>query len=145
MTGVCVCNILHKNVPVEVKHFSKLSLFDNGYLVRGYVALFALMALILSGLHAGPVAAHGNEGPSATADFHDHGHVHVSHGEDPNDGDASPDLNSEQGHHHSPSGPAPQVSGSDLELHFTKQVLFASEASLLHSGSSAPPLDPPIA
>lgn len=136
---------MRQTMPEDVKHFPKLSLRDTGCPVRGFIAIFGLIALILSGLHAGPVAAHGSEGYSATAAFDLHGHVHASHDEGASDGDASPDLNSEQSHQHSPSGPTPQFPGSDLEPRFIKQVVFASETSLLRSGSPAPLLDPPIA
>ncbi len=113
--------------------------------VRGFIALFGLMALILSGLHAGPVAAHGKEAPPiATAMSHGHGHFDASQDNDSGDGHSSPDLNSEQAHHHCPAGPVPRLPGSDLEARVANQIVFASEVSQLHSGSSAPPLDPPI-
>ncbi len=104
------------------------------------------MALVLSGLHAGPIAAHGNaHSPDAAVGMYDHGHGHDDHTEDRDTDDRSADMNAEPGHHHSPSGAAPQFPQTDLVLKFGKQVVYASDTPRLHSGVPAPPLDPPIA
>ncbi|MBX9898196.1 MAG: hypothetical protein K2Y17_09920 [Qipengyuania sp.] len=113
--------------------------------MRLFIALFGLLAMVLSGLHAGPLAAHGSEhSAQSIVGGHTHTHGHADHVEDSSDSDRSAGLASDQGHHHGPSVTAPQLPGSDLERRFGKQIVFASEASLLHSGSPAPPLDPPI-
>ncbi len=118
----------------------------NEHRVRQLIALFGPLAMVLSGLHAGPLAAHGSEHSDVSiAEGQAHAQGHADDDDGPSDSDPSADLASEQGHHHSPSVAAPQLRGSDLERRFGEQIVFASEASLLHSGSPAPPLDPPIA
>jgi len=118
----------------------------NEHRVRQLIALFGLLAMVLSGLHAGSLAAHGSEHSGlSVVGGETHTHGHADHDDAPSDSDSSADLALEQGHHHSPSVAAPHLPGSDLERRFGKQIVFASETSLLHSGSPAPPLDPPIA
>lgn len=115
--------------------------------MRHIIVLFGLLALVFSGLHAGPVAAHGaGHSHTAFAGTEDAEPGHADEGGGQSDGESSSaDLNSEQGHHHSPSVTAPRLPKSDLERRFAKNLVFPSEASRLHSGSPAPLLDPPIA
>ena len=100
--------------------------------------------MVLSGFHAGPLVAHGSEHPpTAAAGVYDHQHGHGEERQGPIESDSPGDLNFEAGHHHSPSGPAPQGPQPDLAYAGGKQIVFASEATLLRLGAPAPPLDPP--
>lgn len=114
--------------------------------MRSLIALFGLLAMVLSGLHAGPVAAHESDG-THMSEVASHGHVHGSHDtggeDDPNDTPA--DLDADQGHHHCPSAAAPQLPQAELNSDPGKQILFAAEVSFLRLGAAAPPLDPPKA
>ncbi|WP_324262276.1 hypothetical protein U4960_03885 [Altererythrobacter sp. H2] len=120
--------------------------YANEHRVRAVIALFGLLAMVLSGLHAGPVAAHESDG-THWSDVASHGHGHGEHngggGDDPNDSPA--DLDADQGHHHCPSAAAPQLPQAELNSHLSKQILFAAEVSFLRLGAAAPPLDPPKA
>ncbi len=125
--------------------YSSRTLSANEPLVRPFIALFGLLAMVLSGLHAGSLAAHGSEQMEVSpVAGYTHMHRHADHHYGPSDSDGSADPASEQSHYHWPSIAAPQLPGSDLVRQFAKQILFPAEASLLHSGSPAPPLDPPI-
>ncbi len=118
----------------------------NEHRVRSLIALFGLLAMVLSGLHAGPVAAHESDG-THWSDVASHGHVHGSHdggGEDDSN-DSPADLDADQGHHHCPSAAAPQLPQAELNSDLGKQILFAAEVSFLRLGAAAPPLDPPKA
>lgn len=118
----------------------------NGRSVRSIIALFGLLAMVLSGIHAGPVAAH--EGKAAhSGDVVSHGHAHDSQKSASMDGpnDFSGDLDADQGHHHCPSAAAPQLPHAELVGNFGKQILFASEVAFLRLCAAAPPLDPPKA
>lgn len=121
--------------------------YANERRVRALIALFGLLAMVLSGLHAGPVAAHESDG-THWSDVASHGHVHGSHDgggpDDPSD-DPSADLDADQGHHHCPSAAAPQLPQAELNSDLGKQILFAAEVSFLRLGAAAPPLDPPKA
>ena len=118
--------------------------YANEHRVRSLIALFGLLAMVLSGFHAGPVAAHESDG-TRWSDVASHGHVHGSQdggGEDsPNDSPA--DLDADQGHQHSASAPAPQLPQAEFGGYFGKQILFASEVAFLRLAAAAPPLDPP--
>ena len=118
----------------------------NEHRVRTLIALFGLFAMVLSGLHAGPVAAHESDGTHWN-DATSHGHVHGSHDDDGQDGpnDVPADRDAEQGHHHCPSAAAPQLPQAELTGEPGKQILFAEEVSFLRLGAAAPPLDPPRA
>ena len=114
--------------------------------MRSLIALFGLLAMVLSGLHAGPVAAHDGDSAHWT-DAGSYGHALGSHDDispnDPSDAPADPDA--DQGHHHCPSAAAPQLPQAELNSDPGKQILFASEVSFLRLGAAAPPLDPPKA
>lgn len=115
--------------------------------VRALIALFGLLAMVLSGLHAKPVVAHESNG-AHWRDSANHGHMHGSLDGDGLDGlsdDPSADLDADQGHHHCPSAAAPQLPEAELNNEPAKQILFASEVSFLRLGAAAPPLDPPKA
>ena len=118
--------------------------YANEHRVRALIALFGLFAMVLSGLHAGPAAAHESDGAHwSDAASHVHGSQARDGPDDPSD--PSADLDADQGHHHCPSAPAPQLPQAELSNDPGKQILFASEVSFLRLGAAAPPLDPPKA
>jgi hypothetical protein len=112
--------------------------------VRPLIILCSLLALILSGFHAAPVAAHESDGTHwSDAAGHAHGSHHDGGADDPSDSPA--DLDTDQGHHHCPSAAAPQLPQAELNSGPGKPILFASEVAFLRLGAAAPPLDPPKA
>ncbi len=120
--------------------------YANEHRVRSLIAFFGLLAMVLSGLHAGPVAAHESDG-THWSDAASHGHVNGSHEDDSQDdpNDAPADIDADSGHHHCPSAGAPQLPQAELNSEPGKQILFAAEVSFLQLGADAPPLDPPRA
>lgn len=107
--------------------------------MRPIFILFAIAAMIWSGVHAGPAAAHG-EDTAVWSDGVSHSHGPGHDGENDQDDESSPDL-----HHHCPPCAAPEGPQAELNRIFTSQIMVASATSLLLGDPRAPPFDPPIA
>lgn len=100
----------------------------------------------MSGLHAGPVGAQASGvAHQSEASSHNHGHGLDVGGDVSDDSDPIGDAEADEGHHHCPSAAAPVLPQAEVATTFAKQLLFASETSLLRLGAQAPPLDPPRA
>lgn len=105
--------------------------------MRHLLILIALVALVWSGLHAGPAEAHEN----------DLGHSSASAAVSHTHGEESPsDRGTEQHvcHHHCPNAPAAHAPEATERRFFAEQLVFGVIAPALHPTKTAPPLDPPI-
>lgn len=104
--------------------------------MRHLFILFAVTALIWSGLHAGPAEAHENDPAHWAEDSH-----HAQDQDSDSDRDANPDQHG--CHHHCPTGTTHHSTAGQQTVLFANDVKFASLAARLRSIPRAPPLDPP--
>jgi hypothetical protein len=105
--------------------------------VRIALALFAAMAIFLSGIHAGPAEAHEN----------DPVHASEHHAQQHDDGGSKQDDSRDQHgcHHHCPSTAASDGNESPATGYLASAVLFPLGSAPLVSTTRAPPLNPPKA
>jgi len=105
--------------------------------VRAVFALMAGLALLVSGIHAGPAEAHENDVrhiAEHVADAHD------------DTGSSQPEQGGDHGfHHHCPSIAVPLAADSEAIDYPGDMVLTALAMNPLVSTTRAPPLDPPKA
>lgn len=110
---------------------------DNGPAVRHLMLLFAIIAVVWSGLCADQAEAHENAVGHASAS------AAASHG-DEDKGQSGQGGDQHICHHHCPNAPAPRAPESVQRAIFTKQPVFGTIISALRPTGRAPPLDPPI-
>lgn len=106
--------------------------------MRHLTLLFALFALVWSGLHAEPAGAYkralGDTSASAPSAPDDEDTGHSDRG-----GGAQHAC-----HHHCPNAPAPRAPDDDGNAAFPTQAVFGSTITALRPIGRAPPLEPPI-
>lgn len=106
--------------------------------MRFVFSLFAAMAILVSGIHAGPSAAHEND-PT-------HASEHHAQSDDGDGGSEDLTKGDQHGcHHHCPSASASNQGKLASALNFASVRLVPSEMSPLGSTTRAPPLTPPKA
>ena len=105
--------------------------------MRQILAIFAAVAILLSGIHAGPAEAHENDLGHASA-------FHIDQNDD--DGSKQPMKGDQHGcHHHCPTAAASHPNEPDDADYYAGASLFALDTAPLVSTSRAPPLNPPKA
>lgn len=100
--------------------------------------LFAIVALVWSGLHAEPADAHENAADHASA------HAVSAHGDADHDPSDKAGGDQHACHHHCPNAPAERAPDTDHSMFVAKVPTFATLIPALHPTGLAPPLDPPI-
>ncbi len=104
--------------------------------MRFVFTLFAAMAILVSGIHAGPSEAHEND-PT-------HASEHHTQSDDDDGGSEDPTKGDQHGcHHHCPSAAASNLGKLGPVGHFASARLVPSKAFPLGSTTRAPPLTPP--
>ena len=105
--------------------------------MRTLLALFAVVAILLSGVHADAAQAHEND-PAHASEFH------VTQNGD--DGSKQPMKGDQHGcHHHCPSTATPHSGEAEATEYYASASVFPLDTAPLFSTSRAPPLDPPKA
>jgi hypothetical protein len=105
--------------------------------MRVILALFAALAIFLSGTHAGPAEAHEKH-PM---------HASEHHAQHQDDGGSKQDDGRDQHgcHHHCPSTAASHSDEAQTVDYFARAHLFPLNTAPLVSTTRAPPLNPPKA
>ncbi|WP_299195941.1 hypothetical protein [uncultured Erythrobacter sp.] len=106
--------------------------------MRFVFTLFAAMAILVSGIHAGPSQAHEND-PAHASEYH-------AQSDDDDGGSEAPTKGDQHGcHHHCPSTAASNPGKLASADHFASARLVPSKSFPLSSTTRAPPLTPPKA
>lgn len=104
--------------------------------MRFVFTLFAAMAILVSGIHAGPSEAHEND-PVHASDHH-------AHSDDDDGGSEDPTKGDQHGcHHHHPSTALSNPGKLASADQFASARLVPSKSFPLSSTTRAPPLTPP--
>ncbi len=105
--------------------------------MRNILALFATLAILVSGIHAGAAQAHENDRVHASE--------HIAAADD-KDGSELPMKGDQHGcHHHCPNAAASNTASEHAVDYFANAALFPLDIAPLVSTSRAPPLNPPKA
>lgn len=105
--------------------------------MRHFLLLFAIIAVVWSGLCADQAEAHENAVDHASAS------AVASHG-DEGKGQSGQGGDQHACHHHCPNAPAPRAPETVQSVIFTKQSVFGTIIATLHPTGRSPPIEPPI-